>query len=156
MQPLGPMRLSATCEGWRVRSGGGGPNQTKNQNQKKQQCMNHSLLSTTNTNSAPKSNVTTRTAGIKNTHSRDSVVSNETDEPKMTKAQCNLQSRCRSLQRVRDEERGVVAAAPIKPKIKNQKKQRRMNHSILSKTKQTRHPKAMPRQEQPVSKITYR
>ena len=29
MQPSAPMSFTATCEGWRVRSGGGGPNQTK-------------------------------------------------------------------------------------------------------------------------------
>jgi hypothetical protein len=80
------------------------PQSNQKQNEKKQQRMNHSLPSKTNTNSAPKSNVTTRTAGIKNTYTRDPVFSNETDEPKMTKAQCNLQSRCRCLQRVRDGE----------------------------------------------------
>jgi hypothetical protein len=40
-----------------------------------------------NSNSASKTNVTTTTACV---YPRDSVLSNETDEPKMTKAQCNL------------------------------------------------------------------
>ena len=66
-----------------------------------------------NSNSAPKTNVTTRTACIKNTYPRDSVLLNETDEPKMTKAQCNLRRRCGSLQRVRDGERGVVEQAVV-------------------------------------------
>ena len=128
MQPSEPMLFPATCEGWRVRSGGGGPNQPKTKNQKKQQRMNHSLLSKTNTNSAPKSNVTTRTAGIKNTYRRDAVLSNETDEPKMTKARCNLRRRCRSLQCVRDGEGGAAVAAPIKPETKNQSQNQSKAH----------------------------
>jgi hypothetical protein len=34
MHPSAPMRLPAMCEGWRGRSGSGGPNQTKKTNQK--------------------------------------------------------------------------------------------------------------------------
>jgi hypothetical protein len=33
MHPSAPMPFSAMCEGWRGRSGGGGPNQTKKQKQ---------------------------------------------------------------------------------------------------------------------------
>ena len=83
--------------------------------------MKYSLLNKHNSNAAPKSNVTTRTAGIKNTYCRDTVFSNETDEPKMTKAQCNLRRRCGCLQRVRDGEWGVVAPDPIKTKNKTKR-----------------------------------
>ncbi len=97
------------------------PQSTQKQNEKETEA--HEVFPTeyNNSNSAPKTNVTTRTACIKNTYPRDSVLSNETDEPKMTKAQCNLRRRCRWLQRVRDGERGVVAAAPINPKTQSKK-----------------------------------
>jgi hypothetical protein len=59
----------------------------------------------------------------KNTYCRETVLPNEKDEPKMTKARCNLRRRCRYLQCVRDGEGGAAVAAPIKPEIKtrNQK-----------------------------------
>jgi hypothetical protein len=53
MQPSSPMALSAMCEGWRGRSGGGGPNQARNQKPKtkiKQKRMKHALLNATNAN----------------------------------------------------------------------------------------------------------
>jgi hypothetical protein len=60
----------------------------------------------------------TTTGCIKITYSRDPVLSNEKDEPKMTKARCNLRHQCRYLQCVRDGEGGAAVAAPIKPKTK--------------------------------------
>ncbi len=52
----------------------------------------------------------------KNTYGRDAVLSNKTDEPKMTKARCILRRRCGYLQCVRDGEGGAAVAAPIKQK----------------------------------------
>jgi hypothetical protein len=55
MHPSSPMSFPAMCEGWRGRSGGGGPNQTKIQKPKpkiKQKRMKHALLNATNANSA--------------------------------------------------------------------------------------------------------
>ena len=64
----------------------------------------------------------------KNTYCRDTVLSNEKDEPKMTKARCNLRRRCRSLQCVRDGEGGAAVAAPIKPETKNQSQNQTKAH----------------------------
>ena len=68
------------------------PQSTQKQNEKETEAHEVFPAEYKNSNSAPKTNVTTRTACINNTYPRDSVLSNETDEPKMTKAQCNLQS----------------------------------------------------------------
>ena len=64
----------------------------------------------------------------KNTYSRDTVLSNEKDEPKMTKARCNLRRRCRYLQCVRDGEGGAAVAAPIKQETKNQSQNQTKAH----------------------------
>jgi hypothetical protein len=64
------MSLPAMCEGWRGRSGGGGPNQTKKpktKNKIKQKRMKHALLNTTNANSAAESNATTTARCIQKT-----------------------------------------------------------------------------------------
>ena len=64
----------------------------------------------------------------KNTYRRDAVLSNEKDEPKMTKARCILRRRCRYLQCVRDGEGGAAVAAPIKPETKNQNQNQTKAH----------------------------
>ena len=78
-------------------------------------------------------------AVFKNTYRRDSVLSNEKDEPKMTKARCTLRRRCRYLQCVRDGEGGAAVAAPIKQetKTKIKIKQKRMKHALLNATNAT-------------------
>jgi hypothetical protein len=62
------MLLPAMCERWRGRSGGGGPNQTKEPKYQKpnikQKRMKHALLNATNANSAAESNATTTTRCI--------------------------------------------------------------------------------------------
>ena len=86
----------------------------------------------------PKATQRQQHAVSKHTYRRDTVLSNEKDEPKMTKARCNLRRRCRSLQCVRDGEGGAAVAAPIKPetktKIKTKIKQKRMKHALLNAT----------------------
>jgi hypothetical protein len=75
-----------------------------------------------------------RKAISKNTYRRATVLSNEKDEPKMTKARCILRRRCRYLQCVRDGEGGAAVAAPIKQKNKTKIKQKRMKHALLNAT----------------------
>ena len=73
----------------------------------------------------------------KNTYRGDTVLPNEKDEPKMTKARCTLRRRCRFLQCVRDGEGGAAVAAPIKPETRNQnqnQKPKRMKHALLNAT----------------------
>ena len=53
----------------------------------KQKRVKHALLNATNANSAAESSTTTTTRCIQNTYGRDAVLSNEKDEPKMTKQQ---------------------------------------------------------------------
>ncbi len=84
----------------------------------------------------------------KNTYRRDTVLSNEKDEPKMTKARCILRRRCRYLQCVREGEGGAAVAATIKQKTKTKIKikQKRMKHALLNATNdggpnQTKKPK---------------
>ena len=161
MHPSAPMPLAAMCEGWRGRSGGGGPNQTKNQKQKQKQNPNKSertkpcSMQQTQTQQ-PKAAQRQQHAVSKNTYSRDAVLSNEKDEPKMTKARRNLRRRCRYLQCVRDGEGGAAAAAPIKPetKTKNQTKAHETCPTQCNKRK-SQQPKAMQPQQHAVSKNTY-
>ena len=64
----------------------------------------------------------------KNTYCRESVLPNEKDEPKMTKARCTLRRRCRYLHCVRDGEGGAAVAAPIKQETKNQNQNQTKAH----------------------------
>ena len=98
----------------------------------------------------------------KNTYRRDAVLSNEKDEPKMTKARCTLCRRCRYLQCVRDGEEGAAVAAPIKPEIKTKIKNQNENKTKAHETcptqcnkRKTQQPKAMQPQQHAVSKNTY-
>jgi hypothetical protein len=52
----------------------------------------------------------------KNTYRRDTVLSNEKDEPTMTKARCILWHQFHYLQCVSDGEEGAAVAAQIKQK----------------------------------------
>ena len=81
--------------------------------------MKHSLLNKTNATSDASSNTQTTTARTRKTYGRDAVLSNEKDEPKMTKARCSLGPRCGWLQCVRYGEGEGAEAAPIKPKTKS-------------------------------------
>ena len=92
--------------------------------------MKHSLLNKTNATSDASSNTQTTTARTRKTYGRDAVLSNEKDEPKMTKARCSLQTQCRCLQCVRDGEIQGVEAAPIKPKTKSNNRRWNINYSI--------------------------
>ena len=99
-------------------------------------------------------------AASKNTYSRDSVLSNEKDEPKMTKARCILRRRCRYLQCVRDGEGGAAVAAPIKPetKTRNQNQNQTKAHETCPtqcNKRKSQQPKAMQPQQHDVSKTTY-
>ena len=135
MHPSAPMPLSAMCEGWRGRSGGGGPNQTRNQNQNKTKA--HETCPTQcnkRKSQQPKAMQPQQHDVSKTTYSRDSKLSNEKDEPKMTKARRNLRRGCRYLQCVRDGEGGAAVAAPIKPEIKTKTKPKRMKHALLNAT----------------------
>ncbi len=120
--------------------------------------MKHSRLNKTKhtQTSAPKTNLATTTACIKNTHRRESVLPNAKDEPKMKKAQCSLRRQCDCLQCVRHGERGVAVAAPINPtnKIKIKIKQQLMKHSRLNETKHTNFgtKKPISQPQQPASK----
>ncbi len=95
----------------------------------------------------------------KNTYWRDPVFANEKDEPKMSKARCNLRCRCRYLQCVRDGEGGAAVAAPIKPETKTKTRNQTKAHETYPtqcNKRKTQQPKAMQPQQHAVSKNTYR
>ena len=94
----------------------------------KQKRVKHALLNATNANSAAESSTTKQHSVSKNTYRRAAVLSNEKDEPKMTKARCTLRRRCGYLQCVRDGEGGAAVAAPIKQETKNQNQNQTKAH----------------------------
>ena len=83
----------------------------------------------------------------KNTYCGDSVLSNEKDEPKMTKARCTHRRRCGYLQCVKYGEGGAAVAAPIKPKSKSKSKLNKIVRNVPSSIQQ-------PQIQQPKSNTT--
>jgi hypothetical protein len=143
MHPSAPNSLAAMCDGWRGRSGGGGPNQTKNQKPKpniKQKRMKHALLNATNANSAAQSNATTTTRRIqKHLLLRSSAFKWERwtrdDESAMHPSSPMPLSAMRERWRGRSGGGGPNQTKKNqKPKPKTKPKQKRMKHALLNAT----------------------